>query len=73
MPKRIFRDEESLTPDALAADRQVRYEITETGYNRVVPPVSGGSDYYPLSGASPIPPDVLAYTSIISRFYGSVI
>lgn len=70
MPERIFRDEESLTPDALAADRQVRYEITDEGYRRVVSPYSG---YYPLCGTSPIPPDVLAFTSIISRFYGSVI
>ena len=68
MPERIFRDEESLTPDALAADRQTRYAITRRGYERVTQ-----SEFYPMDGAAGIPPDVAAYTSYISRFYGSVI
>lgn len=68
MPERIFRDEESLTPDALAADRQVRYAITRRGYERVAL-----SDLYPMSKVAGIPPDVAAYTSYISRFYGSLI
>ena len=54
---RIFRDEESLTPEALAADRAAaEYPLNKRS----------------AVSLTDLPPDIFAMISVINRFHGSL-
>ena len=57
---RIFRDEESLTPDVLAADKAAG--TAENPLNKRPAAVS----------LTDLPPDLFAMVSVINRFHGSL-
>lgn len=57
--ERIFRDEESLTPDALAADRAVGAAENSLNKKSAV-------------RLTDLPPDLFAMVSVINRFHGSL-
>ncbi len=57
---RIFRDEESLTPEALAADRAAaEYPLNKLNKRSAV-------------SLTDLPPDIFAMISVINRFHGSL-